>query len=229
MIQAAEVHGDEIAVLQLPLGRHAVRQAGVRAGDGDGVEGRALGAELVQPVDELGAQLLLRHARADNVEQVLKRAVGDLLRLFHVFDLPRLLGLPRGVDLGGIGVQNGVQLRVVERVLFHGQRIVFKAQSLDGMGGDGVVDELGVGMVRVGHDDGKAGQVLLGRFDIAKVGEVVALLLADDRHALCHTVFRGIHPVMLRGQKQCVDFALGDQVAVFFNVFHDGSSIFRLQ
>ena len=84
-------------------------------------------------------------------------------------------------------------------------------------------------MVRVGHDDGKAGQVLLGRFDIAEVGEVVALLLADDRHALCHTVFRGIHPVMLRGQKQCVDFALGDQVAVLFNVFHDGSSIFRLQ
>ena len=126
-------------------------------------------------------------------------------------------------------MQNGVQLRVVERVLFHGQRIVFKAQGLDGMGGDGVVDELGVGMVRVGHDDGEAGQVLLGRFDIAEVGEVVALLPADDRHALCHTVFRGIHPVMLRGQKQRVDFALGDQVAVLFNVFHDGSSIFRLQ
>ena len=66
------------------------------------------------------------------------------------------------------------QLHVVDELDVYKRQ----AQGLDGMGGDGVVDELGVGVVRVGHDDGEAGQVLLGRFDIAEVGEVVALLLA---------------------------------------------------
>ena len=59
MVQAAEIHGDEIAVLQNALGRNAVRQAGIRAGDGDGVERRAFGAVFVEPVDQLRAQLLL--------------------------------------------------------------------------------------------------------------------------------------------------------------------------
>ena len=56
MVQAAEVHGDEVAVLQNALGRDAVRQAGVGTGDDDGVERRALGAVFIEPVDEFRAQ-----------------------------------------------------------------------------------------------------------------------------------------------------------------------------
>lgn len=88
MVQAAEIHGDEIAVLQNALGRNAVRQAGVGAGDGDGVERRAFGAVFVEPVDQLRAQLLFRHARMDDVQQIVKCAVGDLLLPFSCIRSP---------------------------------------------------------------------------------------------------------------------------------------------
>ena len=229
VVQAAEIHGDEIAVLQNALGRNAVRQAGVGAGDGDGVERRAFGAVFVEPVDQLRAQLLFRHARMDDVQQIVKGAVGDLLRLFHVFDLPRLLACARSVDLGGVGMQDGVELRVVERIFLHGQRIVLKADGFDGVVGDGLVDQLCVRVLRIDHLHGKARQVFLCRLNIAEVGEIIALRLADDGDALCDAVFRGILPVVLRGQQQRVDLALCDELLVLFNVFHVGSSIFRLQ
>ena len=126
-------------------------------------------------------------------------------------------------------MQDGVQLRVVERILLHGQRVVLKAHGLDRIVGDGFVDELGIGMLCIGHAHGEAGQILLCRFDVAEVGEVIALRFADHGDALCDAVFRGVHPIMLRGQKQCVDLSLCDQIAVLFNVFHDESSMFQLQ
>ena len=229
MVQAAEVHGDEVAVLQNTLGRDAVRQAGVGTGNGDGVERRALGAVFIEPVDEFRAQLLFRHARMDDVQQIVERAVGDLLRLFHIFDLPRLLACTRGIDLCGVGMQDGVQLRVVERILLYGQRIVLKADGLDSIVGNGLVDQLCVRVLRIDHLHGKARQVFLCRLDIAEVGEVITLCFADHGDALCDAVFRGILPVVLRGQQQRVNLTLRDEVLILFNVFHVESSIFRLQ
>ena len=126
-------------------------------------------------------------------------------------------------------MENDVQLRIVERVLLHGQRIVLKAHGLDGVGCDGIVDELGVRMLRIRHDDGEARQVFLCGFDVAEVGKVVALAAANDRNALCHTVFRGIRPVMLGRQQQRIDLALVQKLLILFNVFHAVSSMFQLQ
>ena len=165
----------------------------------------------------------------DDVQKIVKGAVSDLLRFFHVFDLPRLLACARSVDLGGVGMQDGVELRVVERILLHGQRIVLKADGFDGVVGDGLVDQLCVRVLRIDHLHGKARQVFLCRLDIAEVGEVITLCFADHGDALCDAVFRGILPVVLRGQQQRVNLTLRDEVLILFNVFHVESSIFRLQ
>ena len=165
----------------------------------------------------------------DDVQQIVERAVGDLLRLFHIFDLPRLLACTRGIDLCGVGMQDGVQLRVVERILLYGQRIVLKADGLDSIVGNGLVDQLCVRVLRIDHLHGKARQVFLCRLDIAEVGEVITLCFADHGDALCDAVFRGILPVVLRGQQQRVNLTLRDEVLILFNVFHVESSIFRLQ
>lgn len=77
----------------------AVRQARVRAGDDDRVERGALRAVLVEAVEQLGLELLLRHTRLNDLAEFGERLVGDGLRLAHQLDLPRLLRRAEGVDL----------------------------------------------------------------------------------------------------------------------------------
>ena len=80
MIDAAEVHGDEVAGFYDTLAGHAVGHAGVRAGDGDGVEAVALRAAAQHLIGELGGELAFRKAGLYHGQHGLERGLGDALR-----------------------------------------------------------------------------------------------------------------------------------------------------
>ena len=77
-----------------------MRHARVRAGKHDGVKARTLRAEAQHAVDELGRDLALGHAGADDGADLGKRLVRDLLGLIHHRKLLRLLGRAQIADQG---------------------------------------------------------------------------------------------------------------------------------
>ena len=227
LVEAAEVHRDEIAVLEHTLTGNAVRHAGVRAGNDDRLEGQALAAVLIQAVDQLRRDLFFRHAGLDDLAHLAERRVGDLLRLAHQLQLPRLLARAEGADLLLIRLEHGVQLGIVLRELAVGEIILLKAERLDGFGLDGAVDAQDIAVIAVNHLDGKVRQIFFCGFDIAAVGKIIAPVLADDGDALGNVVLRGIVAADLAGQEQCVHLAGFQQGLHFIKVFHVEFSFFQ--
>ena len=203
-----------------------MRHAGVGAGDNDGLEGQAFAAVLIQTVDQLCRDLFFGHAGLDDLAHLAEGQVSDLLCLAHQLQLPVFLAAAEGADLLLIRLEHDIELRVVGGVFVVGQIVFLKAKRLDRLGLDGLVQELGIRMLAVDHPDREVRQILLRSLDVAAVGEVIGIVAANERNALCDVVARGIVAVDLARQEQCVHLAGLQQRLHLIKVFHDVSSFF---
>ena len=89
LVHRADIKGEEVAVADDPLPRHAVRQGGVLAGDADQVERHALAAVHLYQVLKLHGDLSFGHAGLEEVEHLKIRALGDPLGGDDPLDLVR--------------------------------------------------------------------------------------------------------------------------------------------
>ena len=102
----AEIHGEEGVGSQLAVARHAVRLGGIGARHRDGLKSRPLGAVRAHIEFQLQCDLQFGALRRDEVENVGKGIVRQLLRLRHERDLVRVLYKAQGVEqAGGAGHQ----------------------------------------------------------------------------------------------------------------------------
>ena len=215
----AEVHGDEVALLNDALTGDAVGQAGIGAGYHNGVKGQTGAAVLVHAVDQLRLKLQLGHAGLDAGDDLGKGSVGDGLRLAHQLQLPVFLGAAEGVDGLVEGYQLGVQLLVVVEILLCGEIMLLIAKSGHAEIGNGRVQALDVAVLPVHLQNLKALQVLFGGLDVAAVGEVAAALLCDDGDALGDVEFRAVMAAVAGGQQQAVHIPV-QQGQILVKIFH---------
>ena len=192
-LETAEVHRDEVAHLDLPVARHAVGHAGVGAGDDDGVEAVAFRAEPQLAVGELGRDLALGHARADERQHFLQRLIGDRLRGLHIFEFLRLLDLAERHDEVLRGHELEAQDALIGEILLIGQAPVLGAELFN----FAVRDELfenPADRVRavVENDLHESVEGVVRRLDIARVGDVIPLLAGDEHRAVRGVEARGI-------------------------------------
>ena len=220
LVDHAEVHGDEVAGLELPLAGDAVGHGGVGAADNDGGEGQALGAQLVEAVDQLRGQLLLGHADLDPLADLGEGTVGDGLGLAHTLQLVLLLDDPEGVQVRLAGHQPGVELFLVIAELRHSQAVFLKAQGEDLEVRDGLVELLDVAVFLGHHADLKALEVLFGGLDVAGVGEVAAAVFGDDGDALVHVELGAVLTGNGAGEEQADILALVQQGQILFQIGH---------
>ena len=224
-IEHAEIHGDEIALLQPAVAGDAVRHTGVRAGDDDRVEGQPLRAVFVQAVDQLGAKLLLRHALMDAGADLGEGAVGDVLRLLHTLQLPGLLAVAEDVDLLLDRNEFGVEALFKAAQLADGGIILLEAERVQPELREQLVDDRRQRTACAEIHDREAGDVLLRRLDIAAVGDVIGAVPRDDGIALGDVKFGGVHAAVARCQEQTLHI-VGQDGAVFFKICHGVSSCF---
>ena len=83
-------------------------QAGIGAGNHDGVKGQTGAAVFIHAVDQFRLQLQLSHTGPDAGNDLGESLIGDCLRLAHQSNFPVLLGAPEGVDRLVEGHQLGV-------------------------------------------------------------------------------------------------------------------------
>ena len=215
----AEVHGDEVALLNDALTGDAMGQAGIGAGYHNGVKGQTGAAVLVHAVDQLRLKLQLGHAGLDAGDDLGKGSVGDGLRLAHQLQLPVLLGAAESVDGLVEGHQLGVQLLVVVEILLCGEVMLLIAKGSHAEIGNGRVQALDVADLPVHLQNLKALEVLFGGLDVAAVGEVAAALLGDDGNALGDVEFRAVMAAVAGGQQQAVHFPV-QQGQILVKIFH---------
>ena len=98
LIDTAEVHGHKHPRLDHRLPRHRVGHGAVGARSYDGVKGHPPPAPAQQLIHQPGGDLLLRQPRADEVQDLPKRLVGDALGLAHPGQLLLVLGGPQPVQ-----------------------------------------------------------------------------------------------------------------------------------
>ena len=218
-VGSAEVHGDEVALLNDPFPGDAVGQAGIGAGYHNGVKGQTGAAVLVHAVDQLRLKLQLGHAGLDAGDDLGKGSVGDGLRLAHQLQLPVLLGGAESVDGLVERHQLGVQLLVVVEILLGGEVMFLVAKSGHAEIGNGRVQALDVADLPVHVQNLKALQVLFGGLDVAAVSEVAAALLCDDGDALGDVEFRAVMAAVAGGQQQAVHIPV-QQGQILVKIFH---------
>ena len=83
MINAAEIHGDELSLPDGLFRRDAMGQAAVGAGHHNGVEGHVRGAVVEHQILEPGGDLLFRNAGTDLLQNVLQSLLRDALGGHH--------------------------------------------------------------------------------------------------------------------------------------------------
>ena len=106
---------------------------------------------------------------------------------------------------------------------------LFKAELLDRMLADDLVDALDVARTGVRHADREAGEVVFGSFNIAAVGEIIRAVFCHNGNALGNAILRRVEPVILACQQQRIDLAGFQQTLVLFNVFHSVFSFFPMR
>ena len=198
-------------------------QAGVGAGDHDGIKGQARCTVLVQAVDQLRLQLQLGHAHLDAADDLGECLVGDGLGLAHQLQLPVLLDAAEAVDLGVAGNQAAVQVLLIVHELGIGQEGLFKAQLGDAEVGDGIVDALGVAH-RGDVQHLEALDAVFGGLDVAGVGEIAAAVFRHDGNALGDVKLGAVLAAEAAGQQQTL--SVGQQGQVFVKILHGSSSCF---
>ena len=95
MIDAAEVHGDELPGLDDLFRGYPVGQASVGAGHHDGIEGLVLRPVVEHEILEPGGDLLLRDAGPDLVQDIRQGLLRNPLGGNHDLQLLRVLYRPQ--------------------------------------------------------------------------------------------------------------------------------------
>ena len=227
VLQAAEVHGDEVPRLKHSIPRNAVGLAGVLAGDDDGVKGIALAAKAEHAVDQLGGDFLLGHAGADDLQGLFQGLLADPLGGDHAAQLFFVL---RGAKLfherpGGLKAQAEQVLEI--RILGVAELPVLGGERRELLLRKDPAEQthLGVRVVIEQHLGAAAGR-RFGRFDVAGVGDQPGLFPGDQDKAVREGKARGIALVLLVGQQkgvepQGVEFFLNLQNVVHIPVSSD--------
>ena len=219
LIGSTEVHGDEITGLNHPLAGNAVRQAGVGAGNHDGIKSQSGAAVLVHTVDQFRLELQLGHAGLDPGQNLGECLVGDGLGLQHQIQLPGFLGTAETVDLLIEGNQLGVQILLIAHQFRHGEIIFFISQSADTKVGDGVVQPGKVAIELVDPQHLKALDVVLGGFNVAAVSKIPAPILGHNGNALGNVELCAVVTAVAGSEQQAVNLAV-QQRKVLFQIFH---------
>ena len=120
-----------------------------------------------------------------------------------------------------------MQLGAVALILSVGQLRFLKAERLDGVLCDDIVDAVSVRVLTVHDERRKALQIVLRGFDIASVGKIERLVARDDANTLGDAVLRRVHPIHTPGQQQRVHIC--EQATIFFQIAHVVSSFCRWQ
>ena len=184
VVDAAEVHGDELPGLDGLLRGDPVGQAPVGAGHHDGVEGHVLRPVVEHEILEPGGDLLLRDAGADLVQDLRQGLLCDPLggdqdlQLLRVLDGPQLREqVRRRHQLAGQGAGQGL-------VLPDGHVRVLKSQAADVVAADGLPQQRGIAPAG-GHllDDGPP-DVPLRSLRVPGVGHVIASVPGHQGHAV---------------------------------------------
>ena len=179
VIDAAEVHRDEIACLDGLFGGHAVRFGAVRTRNNDRVKRHVFRAVVQHEVGQAGGDLLFGHADPDVVQHLLERLLGDTLRRDDLFDLGVLLHHAqafhavlepdrRRVERGG----PRHELRVGQRFVL--ERDLFRTVLLDESVDEGGIALSGLDLAHLEIRDGRA-----RRLGIAEVCEENGLLRGE--------------------------------------------------
>ena len=159
--------------------------ARVRAGEHDGVKARALCAETQHAVDELGRDLALGHAGADDSADLRERLVRDLLRLIHHRQLLRLLGRAQVADQ----VLRRLQLQAEELLigceLGIARCLLLAAEDLHvRLAQDALHERAHRRLARAQQHLGDAGQRGARGLDVAGVGDEKCLVHRHDHGAV---------------------------------------------
>ena len=200
-------------------------QAGLGAGNHDGIKSKAGGAILVQAVDQLRLEFQFRHAGLDSGDNLGESLIGDILGLAHDGKLPFLLHTTEAVNLLVVGHQLGVQVLFIHHKLRHGQVRLLIAQAGHAEISNGGVQALGIAAALGNIQDLKAFDAVFGSLGIAVVGEIAAALLGDDGNALGDVILGTVVAGVTGCQQQTVHFAF-QQGQVLIKILHMKCSFF---
>ena len=214
MIDAAEVHGDELPGLDDLFRGYPVGQASVGAGHHDGIEGLVLRPVVEHEILEPGGDLLLRDAGPDLVQDIRQGLLRNPLGGNHDLQLLRVLYRPQFCQQVRRGHQLTGQSPGIGVVLPDGHIGVLKPQALDAVALDGLHQQGGIAPAVACLLDLRILHMPPGGLCVPGVGEVIELLSGDQGHAVGSGGVEagGVKTVGLMGQQHTVQvtgFQLG--------------------
>jgi len=226
LIDATEVHGHEVAVLDLPVGGHGVGHTAVGTAGHDGVKGHILRASGQHQVLQPGGDLLLGDAGPDLLDDLVQSGLGDALGGDHPLDLLLVLALAQGDQQLRGGHQLAVQLLGIVAIVRHGHVRILEAQLLHMGLFHGGVDQVHIGVGGVGHGDLGVLHLVVGGLDIAGVGEIEVPLPGHQGHAVGAGGVEagGIEAVGLAGQQHTVQLIGRQLFRNFRKMVHNQNS-----
>ena len=221
VFQAAEVHGEEVALLNHLVPGHAVGQTGLGAGDHNGVKGVALAAVAEHTVDQLCCHFPLGHAGPDDLQRLFKGKLADALGLAHGFDFPGALCRAQiGEDILS-GQERQAQTLFQPQIFAVAQLLLLRAQTGD------------LCLLQSGNEQGKAAVLLvehlhgdaavhaaLRRFYVARIGEQPGLFAAHKHIAVGKGEAGGVALVLFVGDQDGVKLLLTQFFLNFCNTVH---------
>ena len=216
VFEAAEVHGDKVAVFNGLVGGHAVGHAGIRARNGDGVKGVALAAVLEEPVAYLGGYITLRYARADDAQNVVERFFGDSLRRAHMRLLLFVLGSAQLVKYALAGRELQPQQLFVVKILPVRQAQFLRAERLHRAGSKLGLYKLGKPFSRAEEPQPEIrGNGLFGGLDVSGIGEKEGALPRYEHRAVGKGKARRVELVFHVGYQNAVKVFLSELLPNF--------------
>ena len=227
-VDAAKVHGHQLAALDDLLAGHAVREAAVDTGDHDGVKAHVGSAVVEHQILEPCGDLLFRDAGADLLQNVVKGPLGDTLGGHHgghflfVLHHAQLRQKVRGGD------QGAAELLLIKIVVLDGHIGVLKAHGFKVLGLDDLVDEGGIAPAPGNLGNGGVLDVALRRLGVAGVGEVVVAPAGHQANAVGagRMEAAGVEAVGLVCQEHGVQAPGGEGVGNFRKMIHRPSSTY---
>ena len=221
MLEAAEVHGHEVALVDDLVAGDAMRHAGLFAGDDDGVEGVALAAVEQHVVHQLRRDLTLGHAGLDDAQHFRQRLFADGLRLAQIADL--LLGLG-GAQLGEYrlrGQKLHSQRLLIAEILGVAQLLLLGAETLHARFLECGLDQREAAVLAVEHLHIAAAGGGVGRsLDIAGVRDEPRGGARDNHGAVGEREAGGVALVLLVGNEHGVKIFFDQLFLNFSDVVH---------
>ena len=221
MLEAAEVHGHEVALVDDLVAGDAMRHTGLFAGDDDGVEGVALAAVEQHAVHQLRRDLTLGHAGLDDAQHFRQRLFADGLRLAQIADL--LLGLG-GAQLGEYrlrGQKLHSQRLLIAEILGVAQLLLLGTETLHARFLECGLDQREAAVLAVEHLHIAAAGGGVGRgLDIAGVRDEPRGGARDNHGAVGEREAGGVALVLLVGNEHGVKIFFDQLFLNFFDVVH---------